>query len=84
MVPVRSEEHTRVFLAGLGAKCVHVSVVRVDSAWVSRVVSPQRDAAVAASPLGTEQWPPVGDASLDAGSFSLSEGTVLFVQGQFM
>ena len=89
MVPVRSEEHTRLFLAGLASRGVRLRVERVDSAWVARVVSPHRDAAAAATPpSGPELWPPRGDGPdtppLDVASLPLSEGAVLFVQGQFM
>lgn len=43
MVPVRDEAHTRCFLRGLGESGLCVSVARVDEAWVSRCVAPQRD-----------------------------------------
>ena len=96
MVPVRSEEHTCLFLGGLAARGVRLRVATVDSAWVARAVSPQREAgagAVAeaeagAAPSDLAQWPPPGcateeDRPFDASSLPLSEGTVLFVQGQF-
>ena len=85
MVPVRSEEHTRLFLAGLASRGVRLHVERVDSAWVARVVSPHRDAAAAATPLGSEQWPASGsgldDSPLDV--TLVTEGAVLFVRGEF-
>ena len=85
MVPVRSEEHTRLFLAGLASRGVRLHVERVDSAWVARVVSPHRDAAAAATPLGSDRWPRGGggldDPPLDV--TLVTEGAVLFVRGEF-
>ena len=37
---MRSEEHTRLFLAGLASRGVRLRVERVDSAWVARAVGP--------------------------------------------
>ena len=89
MVPVRSEEHTRLFLAGLASRGVRLHIERVDSAWVARVVSPHCDAPAAATPSGSEQWPrgggglddPPHAAGLEA--TLVTEGAVLFVRGEF-
>ena len=86
MVPVRSEEHTRLFLAGLASRGVRLHVERVDSAWVARVVSPHRDAAAAATPLGLDRWPRGGGGGLDDPPLDVTlvtEGAVLFVRGEF-
>ena len=85
MVPVRSEEHTRLFFAGLAGHGVQqLSVARVDAAWVARVMShpQQREAAAPPTPTGLERPP---EAGFDAcsGMLALSEGEVLFVQGEF-
>ena len=49
-MPVRSEEHTRLFLAGLASRGVRLRVERVDSAWVARAVGQAGGGAAAPAP----------------------------------
>ena len=82
----RSDREARLFLAGLASRGVRLHVERVDSAWVARVVSPHRDAAAAATPLGSDRWPRGGGGGLDAPPLDVTlvtEGAVLFVRGEF-
>ena len=72
---MRSEEHTRLFLAGLASRGVRLRVERVDSAWVARAVgqagggaaAPAPTTPAAATPPGSDmgseaQWPRGGGA----------------------
>ena len=47
---MRSEEHTRLFLAGLASRGVRLRVERVDSAWVARAVGQAGGGAAAPAP----------------------------------
>ena len=69
MVPVRSEEHTRLFLAGLASRGVRLRVERVDSAWVARAVGQAGGGAAAPAPTTpAAATPPGSDMGPDMGS----------------
>jgi hypothetical protein len=56
MVPVRSEEHTRCFLASLVEHGLTVRIARVTAPWVEAVVSTQRGGADGGAPPDAEGW----------------------------
>jgi hypothetical protein len=56
MVPVRSEEHTRCFLASLAEHGFTVRLARVTEPWVKAVVSTQLENANGDAPVGVPGW----------------------------
>ena len=71
---MRSEEHTRLFLAGLASRGVRLRVERVDSAWVARAVGQAGGGAAAPAPATpapttpAAATPPGSDMGPDMGS----------------
>ena len=86
MVPIRSAEHTRLFLAGLQRRHFDVTASVVNVAWVEAVVATQ--AGAMGSKAGTGAGEAAGGAGLprgvayDGARFALSEGDVLFVEAR--
>jgi len=75
MVPVRSEDHTRVFLSGLHERGMRVHVSCVDAEWVEAVVEPQRAVMTAAPPPELR-----GRRPFEPGVSTLEEGAILLVE----
>ena len=84
MVPVRSEAHTRIFLRGLLAQGMAVTLERVNADWVDATVALQRTE----PPAGPRAGPPAAlppaqpclSGGTERGCPALREGEILFVR----